>query len=132
MPGSNPFLSTLKDDARDANHSKPPPTPLSSAMASFFSKAKSLGKRVVGQSEDEAPAITLNEWVRSLDIKPKRDVRPFSLLECCLFSYSKQIVRYAESLFPIFGWISRYSRFSLLAALRPPADRPSRHGLAIR
>ncbi|KAI0781182.1 sulfate permease [Trametes elegans] len=61
-------------------------------MASFFAKAKSYGKRIIGQPEDPVPVVSVKDWVRTISKDPKRDA-----------------LRYVESLFPIVGWITRYN-----------------------
>nr|VWO98822.1 Diguanylate cyclase [Ganoderma boninense] len=59
---------------------------------SAFAKAKSFGKRIIGQSEHPVPVVTVKDWTRNLTQNPARDA-----------------LRYVQSLFPIFGWITRYN-----------------------
>ena len=91
-------------------------------MASLLSKAKSLAKRVVGQPEDGVPVQTVQGWVKDLGVSPKRDVciplLCFARGPWPLLTRPPKVVRYAESLFPIFGWITRYSE---------PSSVPSMH-----
>ncbi|PSR88884.1 hypothetical protein PHLCEN_2v5033 [Hermanssonia centrifuga] len=61
-------------------------------MASAFAKLKNYGKRTIGYPEDPVPVVSINHWVGNLSQDPKRD-----------------FLNYAESLFPIFGWITRYN-----------------------
>ncbi|KAI1790789.1 sulfate permease [Ganoderma leucocontextum] len=62
------------------------------ASSSTFAKAKSYGKRIIGQSEQPVPVVSVKDWTRNLSRSPGRDA-----------------LRYVESLFPIFGWITRYN-----------------------
>ena len=52
-----------------------PPPPAPPTMASLYRKAKSVGKRVIGQPEEEVPVVSVQDWVNRLDIRPRRDVR---------------------------------------------------------
>ncbi|EIN03668.1 sulfate permease [Punctularia strigosozonata HHB-11173 SS5] len=54
--------------------------------------AKKLGKRVVHAPDDPPPVVSVRDWIRGLSDDPKRDV-----------------INYFRSLFPIFGWITRYN-----------------------
>ncbi|KAH9853989.1 sulfate permease [Lenzites betulinus] len=61
-------------------------------MVSLAAKAKSFGKRVIGQPEEPVPVVSIKDWVGSISSNPKRDA-----------------LRYVESMFPIVGWITRYN-----------------------
>ncbi|KAF7789562.1 hypothetical protein EIP86_000508 [Pleurotus ostreatoroseus] len=63
-------------------------------MASLYVKAKNVGKRIIGHpsEEEDVPVVSVAHWIRGLSQDPKRD-----------------FLDYAESLFPITGWITRYN-----------------------
>ncbi|KAI0818831.1 sulfate permease [Irpex lacteus] len=61
-------------------------------MTSAYARVKQWGKRVIGYPEEPVPVVGVAHWVRNLSQNPKRD-----------------ILNYAESLFPIVGWITRYN-----------------------
>lgn len=50
------------------------------ASSSTFAKAKSFGKRIIGQSEQPVPVVSVKDWTRNLSENPVRDVGPFRLL----------------------------------------------------
>ncbi|KZT65468.1 sulfate permease [Daedalea quercina L-15889] len=54
--------------------------------------AKNAAKRVVGHPSDPVPVVSVNHWLRNLSTNPKQDA-----------------FDYLRSLFPIFGWITRYN-----------------------
>ncbi|EIW60605.1 sulfate permease [Trametes versicolor FP-101664 SS1] len=61
-------------------------------MVSLVEKAKSFGKRVIGQPEHPVPVVSIKDWASSVTSSPSRGA-----------------LRYVESLFPIVGWITRYN-----------------------
>ncbi|KAI0721527.1 sulfate permease [Cerioporus squamosus] len=61
-------------------------------MASSTARVKSFVKRVIGRPEEPTHVVTVKDFVSNLSRDPKRDA-----------------LRYAESLFPILGWITRYN-----------------------
>ncbi len=50
------------------------------ASSSAFVKAKSFGKRIVGQSEQPVPVVSIKDWTRNLSQNPARDVGSLHLL----------------------------------------------------
>ncbi|KAH9842931.1 sulfate permease, partial [Rhodofomes roseus] len=54
--------------------------------------AKNAVKRAVGHPKEPVPVVTVEHWIRRLSPDPKRDA-----------------IDYLTSLFPIFGWITRYN-----------------------
>ena len=56
------------------------------ASSSTFAKAKSFGKRVVGQPEEPVPVVTVKDWLRSVSQNPARDVSRycFYVIAYCL------------------------------------------------
>ncbi|KAH9934918.1 sulfate permease [Fomitopsis serialis] len=54
--------------------------------------ATKAAKRAVGHPKDPVPVVTVDHWVRRLSPDPKREA-----------------LDYLRSLFPIFGWITRYN-----------------------
>ncbi|KAK7693192.1 hypothetical protein QCA50_002758 [Cerrena zonata] len=56
------------------------------------SNLKKFGKRVIGHQET-VPVVSVKEWTSHLSHDPKSEVR-----------------EYFQSLFPILGWITRYSK----------------------
>ncbi len=75
------------------------------------STAKRLGKRIIGYPEEIVPVVSSKDYVLQYTENPGKRVRMhFSNAE----SYScicVQVVNYFVSLFPILGWITRYSEF---------------------
>ncbi|EGN96006.1 hypothetical protein SERLA73DRAFT_170446 [Serpula lacrymans var. lacrymans S7.3] len=56
------------------------------------STAKRLGKRAVDYPDETAPIVSVKDYVQSLSRNPKREA-----------------INYVISIFPIFGWITRYN-----------------------
>lgn len=94
-------------------------------MASVLAKAKQYGKRIIGYptEEEDVPVVSVAHWIRGLSQDPKRDVRPLVQLPH-LFSIDThrypQILNYAESIFPITGWITRYSMYLSVSSVDLP------------
>jgi sodium-independent sulfate anion transporter 11 len=75
-------------------------------------------KRVVGYSDEAVPVISAKEWIQSLSEDPKRDVGSFCHGLVSAKASCWQIIDYFVGLFPILGWISRYSAFYIFMIYR--------------
>ncbi|KAH9946319.1 sulfate permease [Epithele typhae] len=62
-------------------------------MPSLTTKAKLLGKQIIGYPEATVPVVTVADWTRQHTTKQPANA----------------VVRYLQSLFPILQWISRYN-----------------------
>ncbi|OBZ75180.1 hypothetical protein A0H81_04563 [Grifola frondosa] len=65
---------------------------MSSPFSAVAIKAKNIGRRIIGYPEENVPVVSVADWFRGLSSDPKRDV-----------------LHYFVSMFPIFGWITRYN-----------------------
>lgn len=76
-------------------------------------KAKELARKVLDLPKDPVPVVSSIDWIRNLlDFSPVASVRgvsssPFNS------HFPLQVIGYLRSLFPILGWITRYSNSSL-------------------
>lgn len=71
--------------------------------------AKEFGKKAIGYPEHTVPVVTVKDWFSQFNFDPIRSVRTFSSQLPLHFVTIKQVINYVTTLFPIIGWISRYS-----------------------
>lgn len=86
--------------------------------ATMLAAVKKTCKRIVGASNDDAAVVTPRDWAERIAHDPVQRVRlcqssPAAIFEPYLtVMLIAQTIGYVTSLFPIFGWISRYSASS--------------------
>jgi sodium-independent sulfate anion transporter 11 len=72
--------------------------------------AKRIGNRIVGNPEQTVTTISTETYLKGLVKDPRHEVRnPYTFLQCSIRIVLFQAVNYLTSLFPILGWITRYS-----------------------
>jgi solute carrier family 26 (sodium-independent sulfate anion transporter), member 11 len=80
-----------------------------------FERAKKVGKRIVAYPEDQPSVLSSKDWINGLVQDPKAFVsQSLSTVPSFPSNQSQQAVHYVVRLFPIFGWISRYSECASL------------------
>ena len=80
-------------------------------------RAKKLGKRIIAYPEDQPSVLSSKDWINNLVKDPKHFVSQSPSMVPVIFIQSRQIVHYFVRLFPIFGWITRYSERVFLVHL---------------
>ena len=100
----HPYLLTAKATALA------PPFP---AMSSTTAR---LREKIFG-SENQIPVISSTDYIRgSVSKNPKSAVNISFIFRCAYLIKIIQVITYITNLFPILGWITRYSQYLLVAS----------------
>jgi sodium-independent sulfate anion transporter 11 len=75
----------------------------------MLSTAKRVGNRIIGNPEQTVTTISTESYLKGLVKDPRHEVQNSRTLQCLILIMLLQAVNYFTSLFPILGWISRYS-----------------------